>query len=58
MLAELGSLAESIELRVNLHLDEQRAIADNQLDLLRVVETFATPPTKQDEEKSLSEHVR
>ena len=51
MLAKLAGLAESIEYRVNLLLKEQKAIADNHLELLRIAESFASLPTKQNEDK-------
>ena len=51
MLAKLASLAESVEYRVNHLLSEQKAIADDHIELLRVTESFALPSTKQKEDK-------
>ena len=51
MLAKLAQLAESIEYRVNLILNEQKTIADDHLELFRVAQSFALPPTKQNEDK-------
>ena len=58
MLAKLAGLAESIEYRVNLLLKEQKAIADDHLELLRVAESFAPPPTKSNENKERTGHSR
>ena len=52
MLAKLAGLAESIEYRVNLLFKEQKAIADDHLELLRVAKSFAPLPTKQNEDKA------
>ena len=49
MLAKLVGLAESIKYRVNLLLREQKAIADDHFEIFRVAESFAPPPTKQNE---------
>ena len=51
MLAELPGLAELIEYCVNLLLKEQKAIADDHLELLRVAESFAALLTKSNEDK-------
>ena len=51
MLAKLAGLAESIDYRVNLLLKEQKPIADNHLELLRVADSFAPLPTKPNEDK-------
>ena len=51
MLAKLAGLAESIEYHVNLLLKEQKAIADEHLELFRVAESFASLPRKQNENK-------
>ena len=58
MLAKLTGLAESIEYRVNLLLKEQKAIADDHLELLRVVESFAPLPTKPNKDKEQTGHSR
>ena len=58
MLAKLAVLAESIEYRVNLLLKEQKAIADDHVELLRVAEPFAPPHTKQNEDKEQTGHSR
>ena len=50
MFAKLKGLAESIQNRVDLLLKEQKAIADDHLELLRVAESFAQP-TKANEDK-------
>ena len=56
MLAKSAGLAESIEYRVNLLLKEHKAIAGDHLELLRVAEYFAPPPTKQNEDKEQTGH--
>ena len=56
MLAKLAGLAESIEYRVNLLLKEQKPIADNHFELLRVAEFFPLLPTKPNEDKEPTEH--
>ena len=58
MLAKLAGLAESIEYRVSLLLKEQKANADDHLELHRVAESFAPPPTKQNEDKEQTGHSR
>ena len=58
MLAKLAGLAESIEYRVNLLSKEQKAIADDHLELLGVAESFAPPPTKPNENKEQTGHSR
>ena len=58
MLAKLAGIAESIEYRVNLLLKEQKAIADDQFELLRVAESFAPLPSKQNEDKEQTGHSR
>ena len=58
MLAELAGLAESIYYRVNLLLKEQKAIADDHLELLRVAESFAPLLAKQTEGKEQTGHFR
>ena len=37
---------------------DQKAIADDQLELLRVAQSFALPPRKQDENKGQTGHAR
>ena len=58
MLAKLAGLAESKENRMNLLLKEQKAIADDHLELLRVDESFGPPPTKPNENKEQTGHSR
>ena len=58
ILAKLAGLAGSIEYRVNFLLKEQKAIADDHLELLRVAESFALPPTKQNKDKNQTRHSR
>ena len=55
VLAKLAGSVESIEYRVDLLLKEQKAIAGDHLELLRVVESVAPLPTKLNEDK---EHTR
>ena len=58
MLAKLAGLDESIEYRVNLLLKEQKAIADDHLELLRVAESIAPLPKKQNGDKEQTGHSR
>ena len=56
MLAKLASLAESIEYRVSLLLNERNAIADDHLEVCRVAVSFAPLPIKQNEDKEQTGH--
>ena len=51
MLVKLAGLADSIKYRIIILLKEQKAIADDHLELHRVAEFFAPPPTKPNEDK-------
>ena len=51
MLAKLAGLAESIEDRVDLLWKEQKAIANDHLELFRVAKSFEPLPTKPNEDK-------
>ena len=56
MLAKLAGLAEPINYRVIYFLKERKATADDHLELLRVAESFAPPPTKPNEDKEQTGH--
>ena len=56
MLAKLAGLTEPIEYRVNLLLKEQKVIADDHFEFLRVAESFAPPSTKPNGDKEQTGH--
>ena len=58
MLAKLAGLTGSFEYRFKLLLKEQKTIADNHFELLRVAESFTPLPTKPNEYKERRGHSR
>ena len=58
MLAKLPGLAESIDYGLNFHMKEQKLNANDHLELLRVAESFAPPPTKPNKDKEETAYSR